>query len=84
MPHAEPKFMYDCFLCQRPFQFGRHLYAGRPIRQWDIIACDICLSSNWDGLVPSQHPRLIEHLNARGVPIQLNEQGWLPIPPRGS
>lgn len=84
MPHAEPKFMYDCFLCRRPFQFGPHVYNGRPIRQWDIIACDICISSNWDGLVPDQHPRLIERLKAKGIPIELNAKGWLPIPPIGS
>lgn len=83
MPHSEPKTLYDCFLCSRPFQFGPHVYAGRSIKAWDIIACDICTSSNWDGLVPQQHPRLIAHLKERGVEIRLNEEGWLPIPPRG-
>lgn len=83
MPRDEPKFMYDCDLCSRPFQFGPHVYQGRPIKTWDIMACDICTSSNWDGLVPQQHPRLMQHLKDIGVEVKLNDEGWLPIPPRG-
>ncbi len=84
MPHAEPKFMYDCFLCRKPFEFANGVYDGRSINPWGIRACRICTSSNWDGLVPDQHPRLIEHLKAKGIPIELNARGWLPIPPIGS
>ncbi|QBX37234.1 hypothetical protein E4M02_02525 [Brevundimonas sp. S30B] len=80
----DPKFMFDCFLCQRPFRFGPHRYEGRAIGPWKIRACDRCIDQNWDGLVPSQHPRLLEHLESIGVPIKLNEDGWLSIPPRGA
>ena len=83
MPRDEPKFMYDCDLCSRPFQFGPHVYQGRPIKTWDIMACGICTSQNWDGLVPERHHRLMAHLKERGIEVRLNDEGRLPIPARG-
>jgi len=77
--HGE-KIMYDCSLCGRPFQYGPHIYNGRHIAAWDVQLCDICLRSNWDGIVPERAPRLLSHLKQRNIPIQLNASGWLDIP----
>ena len=74
------KPFYDWFLCDRPFQFGDHVYDGRHIRQWDIQLCRFCVAGNWDGIVLETHPRLAEHLRERQIPFQLNDKGWLDIP----
>lgn len=74
------KIYYDCILCERPFQFGPHIYDGRHISAWDVEICQRCIRSNWDGIVTSDHPRLVEHLNKQGVQIKLNPKGWLDIP----
>lgn len=75
------KILYDCFLCQRPFQFGPHIYDGRHIPQWGIQVCRTCVDSNWDGLVPEMHPRLVKYLEEKGIAIRLNKAGWIDIPP---
>jgi hypothetical protein len=75
------KILYECILCHRPFQFGPHVYNGRHIAAWGVQICDGCIKSNWDGIMPDRHPDLIEHLQAKGIPITLNPRGWLNIPP---
>lgn len=74
------RHMVDCCLCQRNFQFGPHRYAGRGIGVWKVRLCEMCLSSNHDGIVLEVHPRLKRHLEALGVTIALNRKGWLDIP----
>ena len=59
------KILYDCFLCDVPFQFGPHIYNGRYIGQWYVEICDYCLQSNWDGIVLEDHPRLKRHLTRK-------------------
>ena len=81
MRTMDGKTYYDCILCDRPFQFGPHVYNGRHIRQWDAQICDGCIHANWDGIMLEQHPRLAEHLRATGAQITLNAKGWLNIPP---
>lgn len=82
---SDPKFFYDCDLCRTPFQFGPHIYAGRPIPKWGkVMICSRCESSNWDGIVPQSHPHFMALLEQRGVVVTLNESGWLDIPPRGA
>jgi hypothetical protein len=71
---------YNCFLCQQPFQFRPHAYDGRHVGSWDVEICSNCLKGSWDGNMPEQHPRLIEHLKARQIPIALNDMGLLNIP----
>lgn len=78
--HYDYRHIEECFLCRRDFQFGPHRYAGRSIKQWRIKLCDMCLSSNHDGVVLEQHPRLRAHLKREGVAIVLNAKGWLDIP----
>jgi hypothetical protein len=70
-----------CFLCKQPFQFGPHAYLGKYIRQWDIEVCNHCYGGNHDGIVLEQHPDLVEHLNTKGITVQLNNRGWLDWPP---
>ena len=49
----DQKFFYDCDLCTRPFQFGPHIYNGRPIPTWGgVMVCSQCERMNWDGIVP--------------------------------
>jgi hypothetical protein len=79
--------MYDRFLSDgvgtHRFQFGPHVYLGRPVKSWGgIVICEKCESSNWDGIVLEMHPKLAAHLTEIGVTPSLNEKGWLPIPPR--
>jgi hypothetical protein len=76
------KIFYDCILCQKPFQFGPHVYNGRHIAEWDTQICDSCVKWNWDGVVPERHPRLMEHLREKGISVHLNARGWLDVPPR--
>lgn len=81
---ADHKFYYDCDLCRRPFQFGPHVYAGRPIPSWEkVMLCSGCEETNWDGIVPQSHPEFFQKLERLGVKITLNQDGWLPIPGRG-
>lgn len=76
----DPKFMVDCFLCERPFQFGPHIYSGRPIQGWGVTFCLSCIRGNHDGIVTDLHPRLVAHLEKEGIPVHLNAKGWLDIP----
>jgi len=80
MGNGEHKFMCDCFLCSRAFQFGPHRYEGRRILAWDIMVCDTCYGGNHDGIVPTSYPHLVPHLEARGIQVVLNTRGWLPFP----
>jgi hypothetical protein len=36
---------------------------------------------NHDGIVLAQYPHLVEYLNTKGIPVQLNDRGWLDWPP---
>jgi hypothetical protein len=77
--HPTDAFLMNCFLCGSRFQFGPHIYDGRP--QWeDVMVCIPCIRGNWDGVVLASHPRLGEHLKAKGIPIKLNAKGWLDLP----
>ena len=77
---AEFKNVCSCFLSQRDFQYGPHIYDGRRVPQWDIMVCKHCHAGNWDGIVIESHPRLAAHLKSRGIEICLNEKGWLDWP----
>jgi hypothetical protein len=77
---GEYRHMDTCFLCEQRFQMGPHIYAGKGINGWEMVVCRVCYEQNWDGLVPQRHPRLIQHLKAIGVQVQLNASGWIPWP----
>lgn len=74
------KVFYDCFLCDRPFQFGPSVYAGRHIPIWGVSLCDRCLRTNGDGVVIEGHPKLAQHLKDKRIPIVRNAKGWVDIP----
>lgn len=80
MSRETDAFMFPCFLCRRQFQFGPHRYDGRAIPTWGVRFCDVCISSNHDGIVPEAHPELMDQLARKGVTVTLNARGWLPIP----
>lgn len=76
---------YQCCVCERSFQFGPHVYAGRRIPGWhDSMICKECDRSNREGVVPDTHPRLVQRLKALKVRIILNEEGWIMVPSIGS
>lgn len=75
------KVMYDCFLCEQPFQYGPHVYLGRPVKPWgDMMVCRGCIRGNHDGIVAATHPHLVEYLTARKIAIKYNKAGWIEWP----
>jgi hypothetical protein len=74
------KIMVRCSLCGKEAQMGPHVYEIRNVEDWGIQACDECVKSNWDGLLPERNSELISHLNSKAVPIKLNANGWLDWP----
>lgn len=81
MTDTAPPTLFECFLCEKGFQFGQHRFKGRAVPVWEIGVCDGCFSANHDGIVPDQHPRLIQRLRERGIPLTKNARGWLAWPP---
>ena len=82
--NVDEAFMQTCFLCRHQFQEGMHVYEGRPVHAWGgVMVCNQCASSNWDGLVPSQYPHLVAHLKDKGLPVDLNANGFIRMPPKG-
>ena len=77
------KLYCKCVVCDQDFRFGPGVYDGRVVKSWQGAICDICDRSNYDGVVPSTHPNLMEHLRSIGIEPELNASGWIPIPPRG-
>jgi hypothetical protein len=49
-----------------------------------ITICQNCESTNWDGIFPRSHPRLLEHMKANGIEVRLNKKRCIDIPPTGS
>lgn len=47
---------------------------------WQIMACKSCIDAGREGVVPVVHPRLVAHLETLGVPIELDERGWIRWP----
>lgn len=74
------KFLYECFLCGRDFQFGPHVYDGKHIGPWNIQVCRGCYQGNWDGIVIEGRPKLVEHLKSLGIEIKRNARGWVDWP----
>jgi hypothetical protein len=44
------------------------------------MVCDRCRGSTWDGIVPGSFPHLERHLQAKGIPVKLNDKGWIDWP----
>jgi|GEM_PF-869170 len=58
-----------CFFCGQEFSFGPHRYDGKPIKKYNLISCNICLSTNSDGVGPAYEEKLIKHLETEGLTI---------------
>lgn len=72
---------FDCCLCEKPFQFGPHVYAGRRIPGWgSLMICRACDGINHDGVVPGTHSHLIPRLESLGIKPVLNESGLIVVP----
>ena len=72
--------MVQCFLCKNYFQFGPHVYDGKPLKKYRIDVCNNCLSANWDGLAPHYEKKFLKHLEENGLSVPLrNEKGWFPL-----
>lgn len=75
-------FMMRCFNCNSEFQFGPHRYDGTHIQGYGITVCQTCYRANWDGWAPIWEPKIVKHLQDKGVPIpSRNSGGWLPREP---
>ena len=82
-PDGDLAFLYRCGVCGGETRMGQHRWAGRPIPEWgNILICETCDSMNWDGLVPQQHPELMQRLAAGGVKLERLAGGFIRIPPR--
>ena len=76
---SDEKFMTNCELCGRSFQFGPQVYDGKVIPRYQLTVCMSCWKGNWDGWNPRHEALLIAHSKAEGLPIpERNEKGWLP------
>ena len=69
--------MYECFLCDNPFEFGLRARLGKRVRAWDIMVCSECLAGNHDGIVPESYPHLALHLEVRGIEREINAEGLI-------
>ena len=71
-----------CGACNTEFQFGPHRYDGTYIKAYDMTVCLTCYGANWDGWAPIWEPRILKHLEAKGLPVpRRNSAGWLPRDP---
>jgi len=69
--------IYECFLCDGPFEFGQRTYRGKRVRAWDIMVCNDCLATNRDGIVPETYPHLAVHLEVRRIQPEKISEGWI-------
>jgi hypothetical protein len=81
MQSEQDGIFYDCFICERRFQFGRYIYDGQYIPAWRVNVCHRCRQTNWNGIDPAEHPETVQLLKYRSVSIKLNAKGRLEIPP---
>jgi hypothetical protein len=77
---ADAGLFYECFLCKRPFQFGRYVYEGNYIAEWGLNVCHKCRADSWNGIDPAKYPHAESVLKYRSVPFRLNSKGRIDIP----
>lgn len=69
-----------CDVCGMQTEAGPHRYTGKVLRGYQIWACEICRSSNFDGWGPIREPTLMKILRDKGIdPPARNAKGWLPL-----
>ncbi len=73
------KFVASCDVCGGQFHYGPHRYDLRKNHTYDIMVCEACHNSNWDGWAPHLEPRVTKRLVEKDTPLPpRNEKGWLP------
>ena len=72
--------LYECFICERRFQFGRYVYDGNFVAEWGLYVCHACRGNNWNGIDLTEYPHVEHILRFRSVPFRLNARGLLTIP----
>lgn len=72
--------MFECDVCEQPYQHGPHRYEGHKLHRYGgIMACDCCWRANHDGWNPLLEPILMAYLKRFGVPVpERNERDLLP------
>ena len=76
---ANQKFMFNCDLCGSQYQHGPHRYEGHNLKRYEMMVCDTCWQSNWDGWAPQYENRIIEHTKSKGMTLpSRNDNGLLP------
>jgi hypothetical protein len=71
---------YRCFFCKQSFQYGPRVFAGRPIRKWDLMICNGCYDAHRHGIATEQFPEVIAHLKSKRIPWRLNPKGLIDVP----
>ena len=75
----DAKFQQKCQICGSTFRFGPHIFEGRHIASYQLMACRACWIDNWDGWAPECEETLRRHLSARGIPLpERNFKGCFP------
>jgi len=77
---AEDKIMFNCDVCDSPYQHGPHRYEGHLLKLYgDIFCCNTCWEANWDGWAPRYEATLLAHLKTKNLPVpKRNAKGLLP------
>jgi len=74
------RFIFNCDVCNSPYQHGPGRYEGHKLELYGgIFCCDSCWRNNWDGWAHRYESTLLAHLNGKGHPIpSRNANGLLP------
>jgi hypothetical protein len=69
--NPQDRLMFDCDVCDRPYQHGRHVYEGKPLSAayGHSFVCPICYEGNHDGWHPSLEPAVLALLERKGLPV---------------
>ena len=68
-----------CNLCDRMFQFGPGRYKGKYIEHYEMILCNPCFKTHWDGFPPGVEGQFITHMKSKEIALpERNKQGWFP------
>ena len=58
-----------CDMCDRLFQFGPGRYKGKYIERYEMILCNSCFKSNWDGFPPGLEAQFIAHMKSKDIAL---------------
>ena len=72
--------MCRCDLCGNPHQMGPHRYDGEFLSHYQMQICRTCLHIHWNGVLPAFEPRMVAHLEKRGIALpERNRKGLYPL-----